>query len=124
MLIVLLAFTALGGQDPASAAPVIVNPSWERHPAPHFPQGGAENVNGAEVVANCAADAEGRVSDCRIESESPAGYGFGREVVASTSRARLATGRDAIPQGARIRFTTRFSPNRALVDISSGAETP
>ena len=108
MLIELFAVAAMAQPGAASASPsVIVNPEWRVRPSPSWPrEAGAAGIVSGEVVLNCAAGAEGRVSDCRVESESPRGYDFGREALAASSRARLA---DADPApDTRVTYTIRF----------------
>lgn len=53
---------------------------WERQPRPEFPT--PAGVEWATVAVSCVIlDEEGRVGDCIIESEHPAGYGFGNAAV-------------------------------------------
>lgn len=47
-----------------------------------------ENLSGEATIA-CSADAEGHPIDCRIESESPAGYGFGEAARTVVMRGRI-----------------------------------
>lgn len=116
MLIELLAVFALhqGGTTPAPAA-VIVDPEWEVEPEAAAPRGALDmNIVGDEVVASCIAAAEGRLVDCRIEEENPRGFGYGREVLASTRRARLDTTAEDFRIGAQVRFTYRFGGQNAF----------
>src|SRR5688572_3347237 len=93
MLIELLAVAALHqGSTPTPPPASIENPEWRLAPTPSWPRGGKEmDIVQADVVTSCTTAPEGRITDCRIESESPSGYGFAREVLASTSAARLDT---------------------------------
>jgi TonB family protein len=38
---------------------------------------------------NCLAEADGSVSDCRVVSEHPEGYGFGQAAIEAVSRGRV-----------------------------------
>lgn len=70
-----------------------------------------------EVVASgdgaatleCRVSHDGRLRDCIVISETPAGQGFGQAALEAASRARLS--REILAQAARdakVRFTTRF----------------
>lgn len=109
MLIELLAVAVLGQEPEAAQAVTIGASSWRSAPTPSWPRGGKEmDIVRATVIATCTAGPEGRVLDCSIESESPRGYGFGREVLASTSAARLSTTAESYASGGPIRFAVHF----------------
>lgn len=63
-----------------------------------------DHVSGWAQVT-CLTGVEGRLTDCEVEAEGPAGYGFGRATVASLEESRL---QPDTPQGrlVSIRFTT------------------
>ncbi|QDH72409.1 energy transducer TonB [Brevundimonas sp. M20] len=61
------------------------------------------------VVLNCGVQQDGSVTDCRVESEEPAGQGFGPAALRVAAQTRLSeeqARRAGI--GARVRWTTRF----------------
>jgi len=65
--------------------------TWARRPEPQFPppvRGRLPSVGYAGLT--CLVTAEGRPTDCLIESEQPAGYGLGKAVLDSLPRTRLA----------------------------------
>lgn len=84
-------------QEPAAAAPADLPPVL------------AEQPRNGEVVLNCAVSPRGQLADCRIESETPPGRGFGEAALQSAGRSRLSQDsvRDA-RGGERVRFTVRF----------------
>ena len=118
MLIELLAVAAiLDEQGGPTTTAVIVDPAWAVVPTPSWPRGASDmNIVQGEVVANCLAGVEGRLSDCRVETEKPGGYGFAREMLASASAARLDTGADDFAVGARVQFTVRFESASVAID--------
>lgn len=83
MLIALLAASAL------SAQPVETKAEWVRQPT-------AENVRGAapaqakgaggEVLLQCTVTVQGTLRDCRPQSETPSGLGFGNAAVVLSSQ--------------------------------------
>lgn len=83
---------------------------WERRVAPDFPEAAASNgVRAGEVVMSCIIGATGAFEDCRVESETPAGNGFGQSALRAYRQARIA----AQPGGADIVgslsiFTVRY----------------
>jgi TonB family protein len=66
-------------------------------------------VNAAAIVA-CRAEVDGRLSDCRAESESPAGAGVGAAAVGIARRGRLAApiAPDVSGQQPTVRTTITF----------------
>lgn len=66
-------------------------------------------VNDGVVTLECRVIRDGRLSDCVILSETPAGQGFGQAALEAARRARVSRetfGRAT--SGAKVRFTTRF----------------
>jgi len=83
-------------------------PKWAKLPSAEFPRAGIRAPGGqGRVVLACVAGANGSLHGCRVVSETPTGYGFGRSALEGTRRARLTS--DARP-GAKIQFTVRFVP--------------
>jgi TonB family protein len=70
------------------SAVYITTPSWRRTPSPqmyaaHFPvQARQAGVSASKVVLACTIGAEGDLTQCSINSENPAGLGFGEAVLA------------------------------------------
>ena len=72
---------------------------WEKRVAPDFPEAAASNgVRAGEVIMSCIIGAAGAFEDCRVESETPAGNGFGQSALRAYRQARIA----AQPGGADI----------------------
>lgn len=60
----------------------------------------------ASVTLNCRVAAEGRLTDCRVVRESPAGQGFAEATLQVVAEGRIK--RRSQRQGQRVEFTTRF----------------
>lgn len=96
-----------------AAAPLDIAPAeldWDVRPMPHFPQSALRSgVESGRVGVSCVAQASGRLSDCVVESEYPAGNGFGVAAVASLRAARLKPTPGAASRliGASIAFRAR-----------------
>jgi TonB family protein len=103
--------------DPPRAS-VIRNPSWSRHPPIEFPErAAARGIRSGRVSLNCLPQPNGSLTDCRVESEDPAGAGFGLAALSGARRARLSP-RDVAnaAAGARVVFSLRFeAPAEAAV---------
>lgn len=103
---------------PAPAAgPTLTRPDWERVPdgdelADHYPvKASAEAVAGKAVII-CRVSRVGKLNNCSIESEEPAGYGFG---IAAVELSGLFRMKPAMVDGkpvsdAWIRIPLAFSP--------------
>ena len=73
------------------AAEVITNPVWVQPPIPRPPVGPLpEGVTEGRVRVTCTAEVDGRLSDCSIVSETPAGAGFGAAAIEAAESARIA----------------------------------
>ena len=68
------------------------------------PRGVREGV----VILDCQVQADGRISDCSVVSETPPGMGFAEAAIRATRRARLNRREVARAVDGRVRFTTRF----------------
>lgn len=78
---------ALGLGSPAWSAPppgasVITKPDWAALPSPddmsnYYPEHAARNHIGGRATIECLVDAQGRLADCSVISESPPGEDFG-----------------------------------------------
>ena len=94
--------TGLAGNGPGGngtgmtggTMPVRTEPSWIHKPAnsellPFSPQrAGAEGING-QVLLTCRVLRSGLVTDCRVASERPRNYGFGKAALKASSIFRL-----------------------------------
>jgi len=75
---------------PEDGAPVGL--SWSRLPRGSYPEDARRHgIAGGRVVVSCVVQAEGRIDECIIESEHPAGYDFGREAIRAAERARIVS---------------------------------
>lgn len=61
---------------------------WRRQPEPRFPRGSL--INSGWATVSCIAQADGYLRNCIVETEYPAGGGFGEEAVRAAERASLA----------------------------------
>lgn len=83
------------GQDGLPAAV-----TWQTMPRPTFPSPVKDRmVLEGYVVLSCVAAEDGRLDQCEIESEQPAGYNLGRAVKRSIPRARLTLTEEAAANG-------------------------
>lgn len=64
--------------------------AWSKMPVPEFP---AREEGAVQAEVSCTVAERGRVRDCRIDRVTPEGTRFGRGVIRSLGRARLAEGR-------------------------------
>jgi TonB family protein len=60
------------------------------------------------VTLDCSLDAAGRLRDCSVMAESPAGAGFGASALRLASLYRLARTREVNLDGSRLTFVMRF----------------
>lgn len=70
---------------------------YTRRPMPDFPM--SARANRGQVYLICTATGRGTVSGCQIESETPAGEGFGRAAVQSMRGARISKDQDSPAAG-------------------------
>jgi protein TonB len=84
--------------------------TWQRQPAPEFPERAASRgIESGSVQLVCTVAANGSATNCSIVSEEPAGAGFGQAALRSMSRARFSPRTvDGVAEGGRARFTVRF----------------
>lgn len=67
-------------------------PGWSIPPAPResdFPQAALDEGLSGVASVQCLARADGRVTDCQVVEETPAGYGFGDSAVRIVQRGCL-----------------------------------
>lgn len=81
---------------------------WARTPVGLFPQDAvrAGQLRG-EVWLNCVIAAGNVLTDCRVESAFPAGYGFGEAALEAAAKARLSGG----GEGGHANFGVSFRAN-------------
>lgn len=89
---------------------------WSRSPQPRLPESPRGTASEGYVVLSCLSQADGRATDCLIESEHPQGFNLGRAVVRSVTDARLQLTPEGIERGVTlggrvIVFTTTFRTN-------------
>lgn len=86
----------------------IVGLTWAQRPRPTYPQRAQERgIAAGRAVISCVVQAEGRVGDCIVESEHPAGYDFGEESIRAAERARIVS--PTHPDEARAAIGRRIS---------------
>ena len=108
--------------------PTIGKPRWVSLPSPEAMEGVIKKVRSSpgqtavRVVLNCDVVAEGKLADCKVESENPAGTGVGGEVLGIVGAARLAVWtEEGLPVvGGRVRVPFRF----ALKETAAANGTP
>lgn len=85
-------------------------PSWRERPVPWYPDEAiAGGIEEGRVVVACAVEADGRLTLCEIASETPEGYGFGREALRATRGARMQPSEaNGQPVETRVSFTIAF----------------
>lgn len=80
---------------------------WRRRPAPSFPDRAANaRINNGMAHLSCLPRPDGRLEECRIESEYPAEFGFGAAALHSMRDARV-TG-EIVDPGRPIFFSIHF----------------
>lgn len=81
-------------------------PKWAAQPSVEYPHGGDRAPGGAgRVVLSCHVIADRSLKGCRIISETPEGYGFGRNALAGAREAQVSPD---TPVGGRVQFAVRF----------------
>lgn len=94
----------------ASDGPGASGPTWLVRPAPDYPeQALARQAGDGEVRLTCMAEISGRLSQCRVLRETPAGYGFGVNAVRAAEQARVTPGKiDGVAVRSEITFNVRY----------------
>lgn len=119
MLLVLATLAALASAEPTSSvrpAPVTMDMSaWERRPSGRdlqraYPRKAlAEGLSGFAAVA-CEVTADGLLTNCKIDSEGPPGYGFGEAAMSLMPlfKLRSMTPGGQSREGGTVRIPIRF----------------
>jgi len=86
--------------------------TWRRQADIRFPEtAGALNAGRGVVELSCIVSAEIRLTDCRAESETPAGVGFAESAIRGAEQAEFdAPGGAATVTGRIVHYTSRFTP--------------
>lgn len=98
-------------QTSAPAPPaVITNPGWVDRPTPSWPaEALVAGATSGTVALSCRAETDGTLTDCQIDSETPAGAGFGAEALRAAARARLSPRTvEGVAAEGRVRFNVRM----------------
>ena len=101
--------------------PRIGRPQWEVLPTPESLLRGAPQVERdvtVTVLMDCGVAGAGKLEDCRVESESPAGGSFGESALRMTSVMKVAVWTDeGLPTvGGRVRVPFRYNLKAASTE--------
>lgn len=77
---------AIMAESVATRPPVAIKPSWVRLPAAedmvrHYPEAALRASVEGRAAIQCIVVDDGTLTDCRVQEESPPGYGFGEAVL-------------------------------------------
>jgi len=98
---------------PPPSPPLASNPVWARRPSSdslveaYPPEALRLNIRGT-VWMRCETTPEGYLRGCRINSERPAGHGFGQALMNLSSEFRVQP--SSIPAGADVMVRVEFAP--------------
>ena len=103
--------------EPVHQPPAIItNPRWERQPSAEqlmraYPDRALERGVGGLATLNCLVQPDGRVADCRLTTETPGNYGFGRAAEGLTRHFKIAPRTvNGAAEGSRVNIAIRFNP--------------
>lgn len=98
-----------GGGGAVTAADWAREVSWEQIYAVHPARAHAVNVSG-EAVLTCLAARTGKLRNCRVTSETPGGWSFGRAALRMVPDLRVAPRREngVVIDNGQVYFTIRF----------------
>ena len=105
--------------------PVVINPDWLKKPTAEdiigvWPPGALQHGVQGRATIDCRVNLQGLAEDCRVDSETPAGQGFGVAAIslAPQFQFRPAT-RDGVPFASRVSVPINFHTDKP----TNGAET-
>jgi hypothetical protein len=107
---------ATAGEPASESAPTLEKPDWVRRPGPDgsiiYPAKASKAEVSGRTVMVCRAMASGLLEGCWIKSEEPAGYDFGKAMLAVAPQFRL---RPTLPDGTSVKgYTVRVTMNWGL----------
>lgn len=114
-VIVLAAVLSLGDPTPPEASSRYAPPGWRVAPTPaqvekHYPKAASDARVGGKVVLRCQVQISGKLSACAVETENPAGQGFGEAALALAPTIRMSPAViDGVPTAEWIRLPINFS---------------
>jgi TonB family protein len=91
-----------------------INPNWLRKPsgedmAHAYPERAQREERSGHAVISCKTNVGGYLTDCRVESESPAGYGFGAAALSMADEFKIAPGmREGVLHEGHVRIPIAF----------------
>lgn len=104
---------------PPTQPPVITRPTWIRQPSADqlmraYPDRALEAGVGGSAMLNCLVQQNGRVADCRLTSETPGNYAFGRAAQSLTRHFQISPRTvNGAAEGSRVNIAIRFTPPAA-----------
>lgn len=104
------------GSNAADLPDTISNVTWQRMPAPEYPDRAVtQGIAQGSVILSCTVSANGSATNCSVLEETPAGAGFGQAALRSMTRARFSPRTvDSVAEGGAARFTIRFALQSSL----------
>ena len=102
---------------PPKDGALTTRPIWTQTPSGDdllelYPPEAMQQKLGGRAVIACTVTAEGRLTDCSVESETPPGAGFGAAAVRMASLFQMATqtAEGAPVEGGRVKIPIVFQP--------------
>jgi periplasmic protein TonB len=111
MVFALLQSNVVTAAAPSSQeeARMIIHPAWIRRPdgndlAIAYPRGAVADLKNGRVRMVCTVNDQGKLTDCDVTDETPAGWGFGKAALSLTGKFQMkSVDRDGSPvAGGRI----------------------
>ncbi len=109
VLMLLMAQAAAPAQTLSPAAPIVAPTGPQTAPeTPVMPEPIVAPRRDAAVTLECALQATGALTQCRVIAETPAGHGLGARALRDSARTRYARPTAPPRPGETVRFTTRY----------------
>lgn len=107
------------GMSPPPQPSVITNPQWARSPQVVYPQAALSRDVEGWVVLTCTVTRAGRLADCVVDEEMPAGLGLAESALAGSTTARVSPRTvDSLAVDARATYRTTYRlPERTVVVV-------